>query len=161
MTKNYIETIIGLIVLSVAIGFGYYSYTTSGMNKNELTGYTLNANFDRIDGLNVGSDVKVSGIKVGTVYFSDLDRYTYQAKLKLNIDTSVKLPDDSSAEVVSSGLLGDKYIAIVPGGSETYFKEGDKIKFTQSSISLESLIGKFMFGSSDEKKQEKKTDSSF
>jgi phospholipid/cholesterol/gamma-HCH transport system substrate-binding protein len=156
MSRSYLETLIGFLVLAIAIAFSIYAYKGAELDKNTVTGYTLNVNFDRMDGLNLGGDVRVSGIKVGTIIEATLDTYTYQAKVKLNIDNSVKLPDDSSAEIISAGLLGDKYIAIVPGGSETYFKDNDKIKFSQSSISLEALIGKFMFGGAGDKQEEEK-----
>lgn len=158
MQRSYLETFVGLLVLLVAITFTYHSYKTAEMGKDDVDGYTLTANFDRIDGLNVGGDVKISGIKVGTVREATIDPDTYQAKVKLIVDNKLKLPDDSSAEIISAGLLGDKYLALVPGGSDQYFKDGDKIKFTQSSISLEALIGKFMFGSSSDKKKEKDSD---
>lgn len=154
MNRNYIETIVGFFVLVVAIFFAYNAYIRAGISQDESDGYHVNANFDRIDGLNVGGDVKISGLKVGTVASAVVDPETYQAKVQLAIDNNIKVPDDSSAEIISAGLLGDKYIAIVPGGSEDYLKEGGKINFTQSSVSLEALIGKFMFGSSDKKKEE-------
>lgn len=156
MNRSYVETLIGFIVVAVAVSFALYAYKGAELDKNTLTGYTLNVSFDRMDGLNLSGDVKVSGIKIGTIIDTTLDTYTYQAKVKLNIDDSVKLPDDSSAEIISAGLLGDKYIAIVPGGSETYFKDNDKIKFSQSSISLEALIGKFMFGGAGDKEPAEK-----
>ena len=151
MNRSHLETLVGFLVLLVAVMFAYKAYKGAGVDKDTLSGYTLNVNFDRIDGLNVGGDVKVSGLKVGTVSGAVVDPITYQAKIQLNIENSIKLPDDSSAEIVSAGLLGDKYIALVPGGSETYLKEGDKIKFSQSSVSLEALIGKFMFGGTSDK----------
>lgn len=153
MNKNYFETIVGFIVLLVALAFSYKAYLGSGSGEAEIDGYSLNVNFDRVDGLNVGADVKVSGLKVGKVVEAEIDPKTYQAKIKLSVEDSVKLPDDSSAEIISAGLLGDKYVALVPGGSETYLKDDDKIKFSQPSISIEALIGKFMFGSTGDKKE--------
>jgi phospholipid/cholesterol/gamma-HCH transport system substrate-binding protein len=153
MHRSYLETVVGFIVLIVAAAFSFNAYNDSGMRKDELSGYNLNVSFDRVDGLAVGAEVKVSGLKVGTVVDAQIDPQTYQAKVILNLQDEVQLPDDSSAEIISAGLLGDKYIALVPGGSEEFFKDGDKIKFSQPSISIEALIGKFMFGSSDDKKE--------
>lgn len=156
MSKSYLETIVGFLVLLVAAVFAINAYIGAGLSDDELSGYNLNVGFDRIDGLNVGGEVRISGLKVGVVSDAKIDPETYQAKVELNIADEIKVPDDSSAEIVSAGLLGDKYIAIVPGGSEEYLKDGGKIKFSQPSVSLEALIGKFMFGSSDDKKEEKK-----
>ncbi len=154
MNKNIIETLIGFAVIAIAIFFVFFSYFKSDSSAS-FSGYKLVINFDRVDGLNVGSDVKVSGLKVGRVVDAKIDNKTFQAKVEIDVDNAVKIPDDSSAEIISAGLLGDKYIALVPGGSEENLKDGDVIRYSQSSISIESLIGKFMFGD-DEKKSEGK-----
>lgn len=155
MGKNIIETLVGFTVILVALFFLAYSYFGSDEGK-KYDGYKYSINFDRVDGLAVGSDVKISGLKVGRVVDAKIDNKTYQAKVDIEVDKSIKVPDDSSAEIISAGLLGDKYIAVVPGGSENNLKDGDFIKLSQSSVSIESLIGKFMFGSSDEKKEDDK-----
>ena len=103
------------------------------------------AQFDRIGSLTTGSDVRVSGIKVGTVTGLALDPKTFLANVRMSIDPSVQLPDDTVAEIVSAGLLGDKYLSLVPGGSEKDIPPGGRIKYTQSSVSLEHLIGQMMF----------------
>ncbi len=160
MNRSYLETLVGLLVLLVAVMFAYKAYQGAGLEKDaDDDQYLLNVTFDRVDGLNIGGDVRVSGLNVGTVKSAAIDPSTYQAKVQLSVDNSIKLPDDSSAEIVSAGLLGDKYIALVPGGSETFLKKGDKIRFSQPSISLEALIGKFMFGSSDKKDDQKDDES--
>jgi phospholipid/cholesterol/gamma-HCH transport system substrate-binding protein len=145
MRKDLLETLVGVIVVLVAVLFVYYAYgTTKSLDKAE--GYVLHAKFNRIDGLRIGSDVRVAGIKVGAVIGNDLDPQTYQAILAMRVRNDIKLPIDSAAEIVGNGLLGDKYVALAPGADEEMLKENDFISFTQSSISLESLIGKFMFG---------------
>ncbi len=156
MSRNGFETMVGFLVITIAVGFLYYALGAAQIGGSKTSAYAVNVNFDRMDGLNVGGDVKISGLKVGTVASAEIDPDTYQARVKMNINNSVKLPDDSAAEIISAGLLGDKYIAIVPGGSEDYLKDNGRIKFSQSSVSLEALIGKFMFGSSDEEKKEEK-----
>ncbi len=166
MNKGYLETVVGFLVLLVAAVFAINAYIGAGISKEELGGYEVNVSFDRIDGLSVGGEVRISGLKVGVVSDAKIDPETYQAKVELNIEDDIKIPDDSSAEIVSAGLLGDKYIALVPGGSEEFIKAGGKIKFSQPSISLEALIGKFMFGSSDDKdkgkdKKEEESTSTF
>lgn len=147
MKKNYFETIVGFLVIFVAVYFVFFAL--SGSSNKEKTGYSLKVDFDRVDGLAIGSDVKISGLKIGSVIEAEIDPKTYLAKITLNIIDEVKVPTDSTAEIISSGLLGDKYIALVPGGEEEFLKDGDKISFSQSSISIESLISKFMFSPSD------------
>lgn len=143
MNRNIIETVMGAVVLVVAALFLFFSYSTAQLRS--VDGYTVRAKFDRIDGLALGSDVRISGIKVGTVNDQRLDPETFLAEVSMSIDPSVELPKDSSAEIVSESLLGGKYMAIVPGGDDEVLAEGDEIRFTQSPVSLEQLIGKFMF----------------
>jgi phospholipid/cholesterol/gamma-HCH transport system substrate-binding protein len=143
MRGNVIETVMGAVVLVVAALFLFFAYNTSQMRS--VPGYQLSADFERIDGIHDGSDVRISGIKVGSVLGTVLDPKTFLATVKMSVEPSVKLPDDTVAEIVSSGLLGDKYMSLVPGGSDTKIDPGGKIKFTQSSVSLEHLIGQMMF----------------
>lgn len=152
--NNYFEIIVGTFVLACAIYFFASSFKNANVSKT--TGYHLIAKFDNIDGLANGSDVKISGVKVGTVENQSLDSINYRATLKLIIDPSIKLPTDSSAKVASEGLLGSKYLALEPGADDAFLKEGEEIKFTQSSVNFEDLLGKFIFGS---KTNEKSNDS--
>ena len=115
MKRNVIETMMGGLVLLVAAGFLFFAYKSG--NVQSATGYTITAKFDRVDGLVVGADIRVSGIKVGAVTAQNIDPQTYQAIVSMTIRDDVKVPNDSSAEIVGDGLLGGKYIAIVPGGS--------------------------------------------
>jgi phospholipid/cholesterol/gamma-HCH transport system substrate-binding protein len=155
MGKHVIETIMGAVVLVVAAGFLVFAYRSSDITSS-TQGYNLVANFDRADGLGIGSDVRISGVKVGSVSGQNLDPNTYQAKITITISDDVKIPSDSTAEIASDGLLGGKYLALVPGGDEKMLKKGDRIKFTQSAVSLESLIGKFMYGGTDSKEPQSK-----
>lgn len=153
MGGNLVETLIGAVVLAVAGIFLAFGYSTSAISTGG--GYPLIAKFDRVDGLVVGSDVRMSGIKIGTIISQQLDPATYQAIIKMNIDPKVKLPDDSSAKITSEGLLGKIYLSLEAGGSEDYLKNGQEIRFTQGSIDLMSLIGQAIFsatGKSEEKK---------
>lgn len=147
MRRNIFETVIGAVVLVVAAWFLYFSYTRSGVR--DIGGYPVTAQFDRIDGIDLGTDVRMSGIKIGTVTGQDLDPATYLAVVTMEVDPRIKLPEDSSAEIASAGLLGSRYIALVPGGSDRMLDAGGRIRFTQSAVSLEQLIGKFMFSSDD------------
>ena len=154
-TSNYFEIIVGTFVLFCAIFFFVTSFKSAKVGTSG--GYYLLAKFDNIDGIVSGSDIKISGVKVGTVENEFLDEKDFRATLKLNINQTVKLPTDSSAKIASEGLLGSKYISISPGGDEEVLASGGEIAFTQSSVSFEDLLGKFIFGSDDKKdKNEKK-----
>ncbi|MEZ5692195.1 MAG: outer membrane lipid asymmetry maintenance protein MlaD [Rickettsiales bacterium] len=143
MQRNVIETLTGAVILGVAIVFFVFAYQGSGMRIE--SGYSVNAKFSNISGIALGSDVRIGGIKIGTVSDLALDANTYEAVVNMSIRSSTELPKDSSASIVSSGLLGEKYIQIVPGGDDKMLKDGDKIGYTQSAVNLEELIGKFMF----------------
>src|SRR5438067_531394 len=131
MKGNVLETVMGAVVLVVAALFLFFAYNTSQLRA--VKGYELTADFERVDGIRDGGDVRVSGIKIGSIVAQTLDPKTFLARLQLSIDPSVKLPDDTVAEIVSAGLLGDKYLSLVPGGSDTLIPAGGRIKYTQSS----------------------------
>ncbi len=154
MSHNLVETIIGAIVLSVAGWFLMFAYERT--EHSDGAAYELIARFDKIDGLSVGSDVRMSGIKVGRVVKQVLDVETYQAVVYFTMDAGVQLPTDTAAAVASEGLLGGTYLSILPGGMEEYLVGGDEIEETQDAIDLMGLIGSFMYGdradSADEKK---------
>jgi phospholipid/cholesterol/gamma-HCH transport system substrate-binding protein len=137
------EVLTGAVVLVVAIGFMAFAVAHSGRSTGE--GYTLYARFDHIDGLSVGSEVKVAGVKVGSVTDEKIDPKTFAAVVTMSVRDDIHLPKDSSAEIASESLLGGKYISLSPGGDETDLKAGQTITITQSSISLEQLLGKFIF----------------
>lgn len=143
MANNAIETVMGAVVLVVAGGFLYFAYSNS--NVKTIDGYTVKADFANIGGINVGSDIRIGGIKVGVVEDLELDPKSYNAVAVMRVKDDVKLPKDTSASVQSAGLLGDKFIALQPGGDEQNLAEGDVIHFTESSVSIEELIGKFVF----------------
>lgn len=143
MANNAIETVMGAVVLAVAGGFLYFAYDNSNVKK--IDGYALSADFTNVAGIGVGSDVRIGGIKVGVVEGLKLDPQSYQAVATLRVGEDVKLPKDSSAAIQSAGLLGDKFITLEPGGDEENMKDGDTITMTQSSVSIEEMIGKFVF----------------
>lgn len=143
MQKNIIETLMGAVVLVVAGVFFVFAYKGSGMRME--SGYVVKADFANASGIALGSDVRIGGIKIGTVSDLSLDPESYEAVVFMQIGNATKLPKDSSASVVSSGLLGEKYIQITPGGDEKMLADGGKIDFTQSAVNLEEMIGKFMF----------------
>jgi len=146
MARNLLETLLGAIVLIVAIVFLVFAYSSSQLR--ETNGYELLARFDRIDGLKLGSDVRISGIKIGSVVDQVLDPQTYRAAVRFTVRDDVELPTDSSAAIVSDGLLGGKYLALVPGGDDLMLGPGDEVTLTQSAINLEDLVGRFLFSQS-------------
>ncbi len=142
MNKNIVETLTGAAVLIIAIGFAIITYGRS--NLQPVDGYSLQARFSSVDGIGTGSDVRIGGIKVGVVSEMELDPKTYEAVITLQLRDEVQIPEDSSAGIVSSGLLGNKYVAITPGGMEEMLGDGDEIAFTQSAVNIETLIGKMV-----------------
>lgn len=154
MDRSFAETLMGAFVLSVAVFFGIFAYNASGIKASTGT-YKLQAKFDTIDGIGAGNDVRIGGVKIGVVDSIDLDPQTYLAIVTLQVRDGIKLPKDSGAAIVSESLLGNKYIALTPGGEEDMLEAGGIIKYTQSSVNLESLIGRFMF-SGDKGAAEKK-----
>jgi phospholipid/cholesterol/gamma-HCH transport system substrate-binding protein len=143
MTGNMIETVMGGVVLVVAALFLFFAYSTSQVRA--VQGYDVSAQFDSVSGIHDGSDVRIAGVRVGTIVSERLDPKTFLADVRMNIDPAYKLPDDTVAEILSAGLLGDKFMALVPGGSEQTIPPGGRIKFTQSPVSLENLIGQMIF----------------
>ena len=143
MGKNLIETLMGTVVIAVAAIFMLFAYSKADIGA--ISGYTVKAKFDRIDGIDVGGDVRLSGIKVGTVIEEILDPDTYFAVVTLSIDNSIKLPTDTSSACTSSGLLGNKYLNLSPGADDTMIPEGGEIESTQGCIDLFALLGQMIF----------------
>lgn len=143
MSRNVIETLLGAVVLVVAIGFLAYAYSNSRLA--DPTGYELIARFDRVDGLDVGGEVRMSGIRIGRVVAQTLDPVSYRAEVRFTVRRDIEVPRDSSASIASASLLGGKYLAIVPGAEDEVLSPGGEITITQSSISIEDLVGQFMF----------------
>jgi phospholipid/cholesterol/gamma-HCH transport system substrate-binding protein len=143
MKGNLFEALIGAAVLAVAAVFLTFAFSNSDISS--VQGYEVVAKFDRVDGLNVGSDVRLSGIKVGTVLEQALDGESYLAIVRLSIDPAVRLPLDTSAEIVSESLLGGRFMALIPGGDIDMIEPGGEIQFTQGPVILENLIGQLIF----------------
>lgn len=149
--SNQFEIIVGTFVLLCAVFFFFSSMKSAKISDNK--GYNIIAKFENIDGITGSSDVKISGVKIGTAESPFLDPKDFRATVKLSISQDVKIPTDSSIKVASEGLLGSKYLSISPGGDDESLKDGEEIQFTQSSINFEDLLGKFIFGA-DKKKEE-------
>ena len=155
MQKNIIETLTGAVVLVVAGSFLAFAY--NGSQVNVSGGYVVKANFTSAAGIALGSDVRVGGIKVGVVSDLGLDEKTYEAVVSMQLKNETKLPKDSSAAIVGNGLLGEKYVQLVPGNDDKMLSSGGKIQFTQSAVNLEEMIGKFMFSGGGVDKKDTKT----
>lgn len=143
MKGNILESIVGAVVLVVAAVFVYFVCVSEVWRGDH--GYVLHALFDDAGGLTVGSDVKVSGIKVGVVKSLRIDK-NYQANVALLIRSDVNFPNDSSAEIATDGLLGSKFVAINVGFAKEQYAQGDTIDFTKSGLSIEKLINQFIVG---------------
>jgi phospholipid/cholesterol/gamma-HCH transport system substrate-binding protein len=147
-----IELGTGLFVL---LGFAALFFLVTQITNREIgfgdSGYRLTASFEQIGGLKAGAPVSMSGVTIGRVESIGYDFSDYTARVVLRIDTRYdRIPDDSDASIFTAGLLGGQYVGIGPGGSETFFKDGDHIQFTQSAIVLENLISKFLFSKAAE-----------
>lgn len=148
MKDNLVETLVGAAVLVVAAMFVIYGYSVTEADSSD--GYSLSAQFDRVDGLTIGSDVRMSGIKIGTVTALKLDTQSYYADAEFMIGGEIELPDDTSAKITSEGLLGGNYVSLSPGGSEDMLVEGDEILYTQGSVDLIGLVSQALFSAGDE-----------
>ncbi len=144
--KNGIEFLVGLFMIAGFAAFGYLALQLGEVSlfSNSKT-YTITAQFDNISGVKKGSSLQVAGVVVGQVSRIWLDEDDV-ANVALQIRNDVKISNDTMASVKSQGLIGDKYIALSPGGEEELFKEGDILTDTESAVDIESLISKFAFG---------------
>ena len=143
MGRNAVETIMGAAVLLVAGVFVYFAYNTAEIKA--VTGYEISANFYKVGGLTKGSDVRISGIKVGTVLDTSLDPITFEAVVKMSISPEIKLPADTQAAIASSGLMGDKYISLKTGNAMNFLDPGGKVLSTKDFRSLEDQVGEIIF----------------
>jgi phospholipid/cholesterol/gamma-HCH transport system substrate-binding protein len=147
-----IEIGTGLFVL---LGFAALFFLVTQITSREFglgdSGYRLTATFDQVGGLKPGAPVSMSGVRIGRVESIAYDFKVYRALVTLRVGPGYdKIPDDSDASILTAGLLGGQYVGIGPGSSETFFKDGDRIQFTQSAIVLENLISKFLFSKAAE-----------
>ena len=143
MNKRPVETIMGIVVVAVAAFFMFFAYRVSDLQV--VKGYNLTARFLKVGGLNVGSDVRINGIKVGTVVAQTLNNQDYEAEVKMSIAPNIKLPVDSTAIIVSDGLVGDKLIKIEPGKDQKMLADGDIIAKTKDFKTLEDMVGQIIF----------------
>ena len=146
MGKKGVETLVGVFVVLGMAGLVFLSLQAANLASfGSRDSYVVTARFDNIGGLKARAPVRSAGVTVGRVTEIRLDPTTYQGVVTLEIDREVKFPKDSSARILTSGLLGDQYIGLEPGPSEENMADGGNITQTQSAVVLESLISQFLF----------------
>ncbi len=146
MGKKGIETMVGVFVLLGMLGLVFLALKAANLGSFSAgSTYSLTARFDNIGGLKKHAPVRSAGVTVGRVVSIELDRKTYQGVVRMELDSKVEFPKDSSARILTAGLLGDQYIGVEPGAEEKILVAGDAIKQTQSAVVLESLISQFLF----------------
>jgi len=147
-----IELGTGLFVL---LGFAALFFLVTQITSREFGlgegGFRLTAMFEQVGGLKPGAPVSMAGVTIGRVEAISYDFDEYRAQVVIRVEPKYdRIPDDSDASILTAGLLGGQYVGIGPGASETFFKDGDRIEFTQSAIVLENLISKFLFSKAAE-----------
>ena len=141
-----VEVVTGAAVLLVAAGFVVFAFASTSQGGGGR-GYLLHASFDHVDGLNTGADVRIAGVKIGSVQSIALNPKTYEADVSFTVQNDVSLTTDSSAQISTDGLLGGKYMALTTGGEDKTLKSGGVITITQGSVNIEGLISKYIFPS--------------
>ena len=145
MSENTTEVAVGGLVLALAVGFSIFVFQSTGLSSSPPS-YPIHASFRSADGITVGTDVRLAGVKIGTVSAIDLDSNTYRAVSVISLKDDIQIPEDSALVISSEGLLGGNYVEVIPGASFDYLASGDEILDTQGSVSLISLLMKFVSG---------------
>ncbi len=151
MNKKPVETIMGILVLAVATVFMLFAYRVSDLQV--VKGYEIKARFLKVGGLNTGADVRINGIKVGTVISQKINPEDYMVDVSLSIMPNISLPADSTITVAGDGLMGDKYVKIEPGTSAKKMAPGDVATNTKDSKSLEDMVGEIIFMVTNDEKE--------
>lgn len=149
MSENTTEVIVGGLVLAVAGFFLFFAGQTTGYGSTSSAQYELSASFRSAEGVTLGTDVRLAGVKVGSVTAMELNPQTFRADIKFSIAEEIQLPDDSSVLVSSEGLLGGTYVELQPGGSLFNLEPGAEVEDTQGAVSLISLLLKFASGNGE------------
>jgi len=139
------EIAVGGIVLAVAIGFFLFVVQTAGL-PSLANSYELKASFRTAEGISVGTEVRMAGVQIGTVTAMELDVLTFRAETTFTVRDGIELPDDTAVAISSEGLLGGSFLEVIPGGSPFVLAPGDSILDTQSSVSLITLLMRFVTG---------------
>ena len=143
MSENRLEIAVGGVVLALAVGFAVFIALSTGLSGSSSS-YPISASFRSAEGISVGTDIRLAGVKIGTISDLKLNSETYRAESILSVKNDVRIPDDSALAVSSEGLLGGSFIEVIPGASLDYLEAGDEIIDTQGSVSLIQLLLKFV-----------------
>lgn len=143
MGRNIVETVMGAVVLLIAGFFLIFAYNTSDLRP--VSGYQVTARFNSVEGLREGSDVRIGGVKVGSITKQRLDPETFQAVVTMIVTKNVRLPTDSVASITGDSLLGGKYLKLTPGAAKSFIEAGGEIKKTQDALVLEQILGRMIF----------------
>ena len=143
MSENHLEIAVGGVVLALAVGFAVFLAQSTGLSGSSSS-YPISASFRSAEGISVGTDIRLAGVKIGTISDLKLNSETYRAESILSVRNDVRIPDDSALVVASEGLLGGSFVEVIPGASLDYLEAGDEIIDTQGSVSLIQLLLKFV-----------------
>ena len=147
MKRNLVETGIGIFVICIAIAFSFLVIKVSDKKFNPET-YKLSAVFDNVEGVGIGTKVKIGGVEIGSVKSQKLTN-DYRIKVVLDIDKNVKIPNDSTITITTSGILGGKYLKVQVGGSDELLQNNEEFEYTQSSMDLEDILSRFLLNKSN------------
>lgn len=150
MSENTTEVIVGGVVLAAAVGFFLYMGQMTGASGGRGNGYELIASFRSAEGISLGSDVRLAGVKVGTVTGMALNPQTFRADVSVSVLDGIEVPEDSTIQISSEGLLGGNFVELVPGGSPIILEPGEEVVHTQGAVSLVTLLSKFVSGGGDD-----------
>ncbi|MGR3759726.1 outer membrane lipid asymmetry maintenance protein MlaD [Roseobacteraceae bacterium NS-SX3] len=149
MSHNTTEVLAGGIVLAAAAAFALYAGQVAGLSRGG-EGYELTASFRSLEGVTVGTDVRLAGVKIGTVTGVELNPETFRADTRFSVQNGIEVPDDSAVVISSEGLLGGNFVEVMPGGSPFALEPGDEVIDTQGAVSLISLLVKFVAGGGED-----------
>ena len=148
MSHSKVEVVMGAAVLAVAAGFAFYAAKGAGLGAGSAS-YPLTASFRSVQGISAGTDVRLAGVKIGSITELKLNPQTYFADAVISVQKGIELPVDSAILISQDGLLGGSYVEVVPGGLPDVLQAGDEIEDTQGAVSIVSLMMKFAGGSGD------------
>ncbi len=159
MSRRFAETALGAVVLVIAVWFLFFAYSSSEFRP--VQGYPLSAKFSSVGGLAAGNDVRIGGVKIGSVLDQRIDPNDFRAVVVFSVRSDLRLPEDTVAAITSDGLLGGKYLRLEPGSARAMLTSGGLLKNTRDALSLEDMLGRAIFllsesDKKDEKKEEKK-----
>jgi phospholipid/cholesterol/gamma-HCH transport system substrate-binding protein len=157
MKRTTLDLWVGLFVVAGLAALAVLALKVGNLSTYNMSEtYQLQAYFSNIGGLKSQASIKSSGVLIGRVAQISLDPKRYEAKVTMTIDKRYQFPKDTFANILTSGLLGEQYIGLIPGGDEAFLKAGDEIKKTQSAVVLEDLISRFLYSKAEDSKQTNK-----